>query len=52
VLNKISGNECNIPDHRSVNGESNNILPHVFVGDEAFVFRHILRDHILTKNCL
>jgi hypothetical protein len=36
LRNKISGNECNIPDHRSVTGESD-ILPHVFVGDEAFV---------------
>jgi len=32
LRNKIPGNECNIPDHRSVTGESD-ILPHLmFIG--------------------
>jgi hypothetical protein len=36
LRNKISGNELNIPDHRPLTGDSDNIPPHVFVGDEAF----------------
>jgi len=36
LRNKISGNELNIPDHRYINGDSRNILPHVFKGDEGF----------------
>jgi hypothetical protein len=46
LRNKIPGNECNIPDHRSLTGESDNVLPHVFVGDKAFVLStHIMRPY-------
>jgi hypothetical protein len=36
LRNKISENEFNIPDHRYLHGDSRNILPHVFIGDEGF----------------
>lgn len=46
LRNKMSSNECNISDHHSVTGKSDNVLPHVFIGDEAFVLStHIMRPY-------
>jgi hypothetical protein len=46
LRNKMSGNECNISDHHSVTGESDDVLPHVFIGDEDFVLStHIMRPY-------
>ena len=43
---KISGNEFNIPDHRYLTEDSRNILPHVFIGNEAFgLSTHIIRPY-------
>lgn len=53
LRNKISGNEYNILDHYSVTGESDNILPHVFVGCEAFVLStHIMRPYSYKKKSI
>ena len=44
LRNKISGNEFNIPDHSPLTGDSDNILPHVSVGDKAFgLSTHMMR---------
>jgi hypothetical protein len=46
LRNKLSGNEFNIPDHRSVTGGSDNILPYVSVDGEAFCLStHIIRPY-------
>ena len=46
LRNKISGNEFNIPDRRYLTEDSRNVLPHVFIDNEAFgLSTHIMRPY-------